>query len=84
MLGQLSRSWLIDKVVVIHFGWAIEGILDWLAVQRGWLTALGATPESAGEAAYAAFAPVINWVGALLVIWLIAWWLYRQKVFFRI
>ena len=34
--------------------------------------------------AYAAFAPVINSLGALLVIWLIAWWLYRQKVFFRI
>ena len=84
MLGQLSRSWLIDQVVVIHFGGAIESVLGWVAVQSGWPAALGTAPASAGEAAYIAFAPIINSVAALLAIWLIAWWLYRQRIFFRI
>lgn len=82
-MGQLSRGWFADNVNR-HFGWAIDGGLGWLANRYQLLQNLDVPPADAGKVLHQALNPVVSSLSAVLVIWLLCLWLYRQKAFLRI
>lgn len=82
-LGELLTGWIAENVQR-HFGGAIEFLLGWLANSFHWLKNLDVPPAQAGEVMAQAFGPVIHAVSAVMIIWLICYWLYRQRVFLRI
>lgn len=84
MMGQLCRTWLAQKVVGIHFGWAIRDTLGMCAVRCGWADRLGVSATEAGPLMMELFAPVVTSLSALAVIWLLCYWMYRQRIFIRI
>lgn len=84
MMGQLSRTWLAQKVVGIHLGGAIRQGAEWWTVRAGWDQKLGVAPEEAGPLVLELFAPLVTSLSALLVIWLLCYWMYRQRIFIRI
>ncbi|MCA8996539.1 MAG: DUF1624 domain-containing protein [Planctomycetaceae bacterium] len=84
MTGQLARTWLADKVVDIHFGWAISRLLERIAEPIGATKVWGVDSIEAGKILADVFEPLITSVSALAVIWLLCYWLYRQRIFIRI
>src|SRR5690606_30968441 len=83
LLGQLARGWFAESMLR-HFGWAIEGLLAWVAKSFELLKNLHVAPENAGAVMMQAFGPVVASVSAALAIWGLCWWLYRQRLFVRI
>lgn len=84
MMGQMLRGWFVANIVHKHFSWGVEGLLGLLAVRLNWLDKLGVSAADAGPATYAVLQPVVDSLSALLVIWLITYWMFRQKVFIRV
>lgn len=84
MMGQLLRGWFLDKVVLIHFGGVMRYGLGWLGTITGAVDRLGITQAEAGQTMYELFQPVVNATSAFLVMWLILYWMYRQRYFVRI
>jgi len=82
-LGELTTRWLAANVLR-HFGGVIQWMLGQLANATHLLQNLGTPPEQAGAVMMTLFHPVIHAVSAVLAIWLICWWLYRQRVFLRL
>jgi len=84
MMGQLLRPWIINRVIQPHFGWLIEWGLGTLAVQMNWHESLGVSAEQAGPAMYEAFQPIVDTTTAFLVMWLILYWMYKNRFFVKI
>ena len=84
MMGQMLRPWILSKIVKTHFGWAIEAGLGALAVRFDLLGKLGTDATGAGAAMYDAFGPVVDATSAFFVMWLILYWMYRQRFFVRV
>lgn len=84
LMGQLLRGWFTREIVQKHFGWGVEGMLGFLAMRLDLADRLGTSAAETGPVMYVTFQPVVDAVSALLVIWLIAYWMYRKKIFIRI
>lgn len=82
-MGELITKWLAQNVNR-HFGWAIDGILGWIASTFHILNGSQVPPEEAGAFLHAAFQPVISATSAVIAIWLLCYWLYRQRIFIRV
>lgn len=82
-LGELLTGWLAENVHR-HFGGILEASLGWFANTFHLLKNLDVPASEAGAVMLREFAPVINAVSAVAMIWLICYWLYRQKVFLRV
>jgi len=84
LMGQMLRSWILNSVVKRHFGWLVEWTLSMIAQYGGLTAKLGVPQEQAGQAMMSALGPVVNMTTTFLVMWLILWWMYRQKLFVRL
>lgn len=84
MMGELLRGWFNDKIVHIHFDWLVNGILTRIAQLTNIVDKLDVESGNVGDAMYLTFQPTVDAVTALIVIWLIAYWLLRQRIFIRI
>lgn len=82
-LGELLTGWLAQNVLR-HFGFVLETVLGWAANTFHLLRSLGTPPEDAGHVMVELFSPMINAISAVVVIWLICYWLYRQRIFLRV
>lgn len=76
MMGQLLRPWLYREVVQKHFDGAVQSAIA--GIDR--LLDTPYTPEQIRTV----FEPVIYPTTAFCVMWLICWWMYRQRIFIRI
>ncbi|WP_437205043.1 acyltransferase family protein [Planctomicrobium sp. SH664] len=83
VLGETLASWIVANVNR-HFHWAIDGLLSLCNRMFHWLDGLQIPPEQAGHTLHQAFEPVVNGVSVALVLWLLCYWLFRQKIFVRI
>jgi hypothetical protein len=83
LAGELLRDWTRINVVQLHFRWLIQWAMGGIAKLAGWFDKL---PQdvSPGRAAYAAFSPVVDSTLVFVVFWLVAYALYRKRLFFRI
>ncbi len=82
-MGELMFGWLAANVHR-HFGGAIRWVGGVIA---DWFRLFPQPPDStttSGAVLVDAFLPVINATGAVLLIWLFCWWLYRQRIFLRV
>ncbi len=84
LMGELLRHWFVTKVMMIHFGWVLQNLLAFFAQQTNLIARLNVPPEETGVAMYQALQPVVDPISAFIIIWLIAYYLYRQRIFFRI
>jgi Uncharacterized conserved protein len=82
-LGELLTGWLAENVRR-HFGGIMEATLGWIANTFHLLKNLDVPASEAGAVMMSEFAPVVNAVSAVVMIWLFCYWLYRQKIFLRI
>lgn len=82
-LGELLTGWLSQNVLR-HFRGVLEAGLGWLASTFHLLQNLGTPPDQAGPVMLELFGPVVHALAAVAAIWLICYWLYRQRVFLRI
>ena len=44
---------------------------------------MGATPETVGDITYQIYQPMVDTTSALIVMWLLAYYMYRNRIFIR-
>lgn len=76
MMGQLLRPWIYREIVRKHFDFVIDGVTELVVSVTG-------SPLSTTQV-QEIFEPVIMSTSVMLVIWLICYWMYRQKIFVRV
>ncbi|MEZ5942384.1 MAG: hypothetical protein R3C18_13405 [Planctomycetaceae bacterium] len=84
LMGQMLRPWLVNKVFQIHLSESFNALLGFIAQKADLLARLGATPDTAGEAMYHTFQPIIDPTAAVLLMWLIGYYMYKNKIYVRI
>ncbi|MCA9080113.1 MAG: DUF5009 domain-containing protein [Planctomycetaceae bacterium] len=84
LMGELLRGWFTKHVVQTHFGDALRWLLGQLTMRLGWMERMQATPETVGQVTYEVFQPMVDATSAFLVMWLIAYYMYRQRIHVRI
>ncbi|MCA9032217.1 MAG: hypothetical protein KDA66_15480, partial [Planctomycetaceae bacterium] len=67
LMGQMLRPWLVNKVFQIHLGESLNALLGFIAEKANLLARLGATPDTAGQAMYHTFQPIIDPTAAFLL-----------------
>jgi len=82
-LGELLTGWLAENVYR-HLSGPLEALLGAFANMFHLLQNLGTPRADAGAVMMELFAPVIHALCAVAAIWLICYWLYRQRVFLKI
>ncbi|WP_437185816.1 acyltransferase family protein [Planctomicrobium sp. SH668] len=81
--GELLTGWFAENVKR-HFGWIIEGTLGKIGELFKFFPNRDMLAGEMGSTLVTAFEPVINSTSAVIVIWLICYWLYRQRVFLKV
>ncbi|TWT56825.1 hypothetical protein KOR42_01800 [Thalassoglobus neptunius] len=76
MMGQMLKGWIYREIVTRHFGWLIHSGLNQVARMTD--------SRFTGAELFDMFHPVIQATSVALVIWLICYWMFRQRIFIRI
>ena len=83
LMGEMLRGWLINHVVQTHFGELLRAALGQITIWTGWMQRMGATPETVGDITYQIYQPMVDTTSALIVMWLLAYYMYRNRIFIR-
>lgn len=80
-MAQLMKSW-IGQTWKVHFGTLYTRTVDYL-LEKEWLSSTW--KADFGDKLFGGlYGPILQSAAALLVMWLICVWMYRQKIFIRI
>ena len=95
-MSQLMKGFIASNIKT-HLGWVAHLIQEWgSAEDAGWLARTSRdlfywlNPDNVdlGKDLFSIFgtvyAPIVQATAVLAVLWLICYWLYRQKLFFKI
>jgi predicted acyltransferase len=84
LMGELIFGWVRDEVVRIHFRKPLEMVLGGIGRMTNAASQFSTEGRSLGEAIYVNFQPIIESTAVFAVFWIIAFTLYRKRLFLRI